>query len=129
MKLVNIITAVIILAIIALAFINLPAKSYQIHKTRSGDFILVDDTDYLSESIIKYIKNIRVKKIIACTILDNTGFDKKDTYKINTVYNESKLKESFTIEYSDKYLNIENLEEFYTQVIRDEKLTKILNEK
>lgn len=93
------------------------------------DFILVDDTDYLSESIIKDIKNIRVKKIIACTILDNTGFDKKDTYKINTVYNESKLRESFTIEYSDKYLNIENLEEFYTQVIRDEKLTKILNEK
>ena len=43
MKLINIITAIIILAIIALAFINLPAKSYQIHKTRSGDFILVDD--------------------------------------------------------------------------------------
>ena len=43
MKLINIITAVIALTLIAWAFINLPAKSYQIHKTRSGDFILVDD--------------------------------------------------------------------------------------
>lgn len=43
MKLINIITAIIILALISLAFINLPTKSYQIHKTRSGDFILVDD--------------------------------------------------------------------------------------
>lgn len=36
-------TALVILALIALAIINLPAKSYQIHKTRSGDFIIVDD--------------------------------------------------------------------------------------
>jgi hypothetical protein len=43
MKLINIITALILSALIVLAFINLPAKSYQIHKTRSGDFILVDD--------------------------------------------------------------------------------------
>lgn len=93
------------------------------------DFILVDDTDYLSESIIKDIKNIRVKKIIACTVLDNTGFDKKDTHKICSIYNESKLKEGFLIEYHDKSLNIENLEEFYIQFIRDEKLTKVLNEK
>jgi hypothetical protein len=93
------------------------------------DFILVDDTDYLSESIIKDIKNIRVKKIIACTVLDNTGLDKKDTHKICSIYNESKLKEGFLIEYNDKSINIENLEEFYTQSIRDEKLTKILNEK
>jgi hypothetical protein len=93
------------------------------------DFILVDDTDYLSESIIESMKNIRVKKIIACTILDNIGLDKKDTYKICSIYNESKLKEGFLIEYHDKSLNIENLEEFYTQSIRDEKLTKILNEK
>lgn len=93
------------------------------------DFILVDDTDYLSESIIKDIKNIRVKKIIACTVLDNTGLDKKDTHKICSIYNESKLKEGFLIEYHDKSLNIENLEEFYIQFMRDEKLTKVLNEK
>ena len=43
MKLINIITGVILLTLFVLAFINLPAKSYQIHKTRSGDFILVDD--------------------------------------------------------------------------------------
>lgn len=93
------------------------------------DFILIDDTDYLSKSIINDIKNIRVKKIITCTVLDNTGLDKKDTYKICSIYNESKLKEGFLIEYHDKSLNIENLEEFYTQSIRDEKLTKILDEK
>ena len=93
------------------------------------DFILVDDTDHLSKSIINDIKNIRVKKIIACTFLYNIGLDKKDTYKINTIYNEYKLKESFSIEYNDEYLDIENLESFYAQVIRDEKLTKILDEK
>jgi len=93
------------------------------------DFILIDDTDYLSKSIIDDIKNIRVKKIIACTVLDNTGLNKKDTYKICSIYNESKLKEGFLIEYHDKSINIENLEEFYTQSIRDEKLIKILNEK
>ena len=43
MKLINIITAVIILAIIALAFINLPAKKYEVFKTRSGDFLLMPD--------------------------------------------------------------------------------------
>jgi len=61
--------------------------------------------------------------------LDNTGLDKKDTHKICSIYNELKLKEGFLIEYHDKSLNIENLEEFYIQFIRDEKLTKVLNEK
>ena len=43
MKLINIITAIIILALIALAFINLPAKKYEVFKTRSGDFLLMPD--------------------------------------------------------------------------------------
>ena len=43
MKLINIITAIIILAIIALAVINLPAKKYEVFKTRSGDFLLMPD--------------------------------------------------------------------------------------
>lgn len=43
MKLINILTAIIILAIIALAFINLPTKKYEVFKTRSGDFLLMPD--------------------------------------------------------------------------------------
>ena len=43
MKLINIITGIIILALIALAFINLPAKKYEVFKTRSGDFLLMPD--------------------------------------------------------------------------------------
>jgi hypothetical protein len=43
MKLINLITGFIILAIIALAVINLPAKKYEVFKTRSGDFLLMPD--------------------------------------------------------------------------------------
>lgn len=44
MKMMNILTGVILLTLFVLAYINMPmTKTYPIHKTRSGDFILVDD--------------------------------------------------------------------------------------
>ena len=43
MKIFNIITAAIILVLFVVGLINIPVtQKYEIHKTRSGDFIIID---------------------------------------------------------------------------------------
>jgi hypothetical protein len=43
MKIINLITAAIILMLFVVGLINIPVtQKYEIHKTRSGDFIIID---------------------------------------------------------------------------------------